>query len=91
MSSAALSKLSKVRVLGTNRELFESFAMCALFTVLPSMRSISGTQVLGEGFHWTFEAQKSEMMELAFEDSAISASSFCEFLKGIKALRRFKY
>jgi hypothetical protein len=90
-SPAALSKLSQVRILGTNDDFFEDFAMCALFTVLPSMRSISGTQILGEDFHWTFEAQLSEIKEVAFEDSAISASSFGEFLKGIKALQRFKY
>lgn len=39
-SPAALSKLSQVRILGTDDE-------CAIFTVLPSMRSISGAQISG--------------------------------------------
>ncbi len=91
MPCGALSKLSEVHVIGTSDEFREDFTMCALFTVLPSMRSISGTKVWGERFRWMFEAQNSTITDVSIKESVISASSFAELLKGIKGLRSFKY
>ena len=55
------------------------------------MRNISVIRLADEDFSWNFEPRTSGITDLTLEDSAVTAASLSGFLRGIKALRSFRY
>lgn len=88
-SPQSLGELSEV---DTNHSDYITWLeMYAPWVALPSMRSLRGHTVRGYGFRWEYSPQISGVTNIRYCYSSISATSFTELFKGIKALETFTY
>ena len=91
LASTVLSKLSKLFLQCTVDCGRDDFQMLSYFAVLPSIRSIHGCKIQDQYNASISGPEKSELKELILDDSAIDVRSLSNFLKGIKALKKFRY
>ena len=85
LASNALSNLSKLFILQ------EDFKILSYFAILPSIRSIYGFQIRDQYNIPSPRSEKSRLKELILDDCTIDVRSLSKFLKGVKALEKFRY
>ena len=89
----ALTRLVECSMNHGDTEMGEWIDGFGVFAMLPSIRTLRGTQICGENADWPtgLRPRSSTVTEINFTISAIDAKSFRGLLEGICGLKKFTY